>query len=44
MFQRYNLVDEQDLREAVHRLNTYMDTSLAEGSAQRRKNVVNPGG
>jgi hypothetical protein len=44
MFQRYNLVDEQDLREAVHRLDTYMDTSLAEGSAQRRKNVVNPGG
>jgi integrase len=43
MFQRYNLVDEQDLREAISQLDTYMDTSGAEGSAVRRKYVVHPG-
>jgi integrase len=42
MFQRYNLVDEQDLREAIRQLDTYMDTSAAEGSAVQRKHVVNP--
>jgi integrase len=42
VFQRYNLVDEQDLREAIRQLDTYMDTSAAEGSAVQRKHVVNP--
>jgi integrase len=43
MFQRYNLVDEQDLREAISQLDTYMDTSATEGSALRRKYIVHPG-
>jgi integrase len=42
MFQRYNLVDEQDLQKAIRQLDTYMDTSAADKSAMRRKHLVNP--
>jgi hypothetical protein len=53
VFQRYNLIDEVDLQEAMTSLQTYiahqdMDTSLDTGpddqSAARRKNLVNPRG
>ena len=51
LFQRYNLIDEGDLQEAMTPLHTYFsdreldtsrDTSAHDGSALRRKNVVNP--
>jgi hypothetical protein len=53
VFQRYNLIDEVDLQEAMTSLQTYLahqdmdtslDTSLDDQSATRRKNLVNPRG
>jgi hypothetical protein len=53
VFQRYNLIDEGDLQEAMTSLQTYparqdmdtsMDTSPDDRSATRRKNLVNPSG
>lgn len=44
VFKRYNLIDEADLRDAMNRLDTYMDTSADDGSATRRENLVNPRG
>jgi integrase len=38
VFKRYNLIDEQDLMEAVARMDTYMDTTAAMDT---RKNTVN---
>jgi site-specific recombinase XerD len=52
MFQRYNLIDEGDLEDAMttlqtylahHEMDTSMDTSPDDHSATRRKNLVNPG-
>ena len=51
VFQRYNLIDEGDLREAMTTLHAYlseqeldtsMDTSANNESDMRRKNTVNP--
>ena len=51
VFQRYNLIDEGDLQEAMSTLQTYlahhemdtsMDTSPDDPSAMRQKNLVNP--
>jgi integrase len=53
VFQRYNLIDEGDLQEAMTSLRTYlahqdmatsMDTSPDDQSATRRENLVNPRG
>jgi hypothetical protein len=52
VFQHYNLIDEEDLQEAMTSLHTClarqdvdtsMDTSPNDRSATRRKNLVNPG-
>jgi hypothetical protein len=32
MFQRYNIVDEQDLRSAAHKVPLYVDTLPAEAT------------
>ena len=51
IFQRYNLIDEGDLQEAMttlqgyladHEMDTSMDTSASEAITTRRKNVMNP--
>ncbi len=42
VFKRYHLIDEHDLREAIGRLDTYMDTSAGDGSTVRLENLVNP--
>jgi hypothetical protein len=53
VLQRYNLIGEGDLQEAMailhtyltpheHEMDTYMDTIPSEPLAPRRKDVVNP--
>lgn len=53
VFQRYNLIDEGDLQEAMttqqgyltdHEMDTSMDTNASEAITSRRKNVMNPRG
>jgi hypothetical protein len=53
VFQRYNLIDEGDLQDAMTTLQTYlahyeldtsMDTSTSEVLTSRRKDAVNPRG
>jgi hypothetical protein len=53
VFQRYNLIDEGDLQEAMttlqshltdHEMATSMDTNASEAITSRRKNVMNPRG
>jgi integrase len=50
-FQRYNLIDEGDLQDAMitlqtylthHEMDTSMDTSPSEFLTPRRKNLMNP--
>jgi hypothetical protein len=35
VFKRYNTVDENDLREAARRMDTYMDTTRQSDREQR---------
>jgi hypothetical protein len=51
--QRYNLIDERDLQEAMttlqgyltdHEMDTPVDTNASEAITSRRKNVMNPRG
>lgn len=53
VFQRYNLIDEGDLQEAMttlqgyltdHEMDTSTDTNASEAITSRRKNVMNPRG
>jgi hypothetical protein len=53
VFQRYSLIDEGDLQDAMtalqtylaqHEMDTSMDTSALEALTPRRKDAVNPRG
>jgi adenine-specific DNA methylase len=53
IFQRYNLIDEGDLQNAMttlqthlayHKLDTSRDTNTLEALTSRRKDAVNPRG